>query len=82
LAESGVLHVERKLVMSTLLPHDCSHESVEPRGQMPSFAEWEGEPANFLDFEAGWCPGCAHFVRREAGEMDWSAFMAGLPRVA
>jgi hypothetical protein len=49
---------------------------------MPSFAEWEVEPANFLDFEAGWCPGCAHFVRRQAGEMDWSAFMAGLPRVA
>ena len=38
--------------------------------------------ATFLDFEGGWCPGRAHFVRRQAGEMDWSAFMAGLPLVA
>jgi hypothetical protein len=63
--------------MANISPQDCAHASVEPRLRMASFASWEGEPpGNARDYETGWCPRCAHYVRREIGEGDWSAFTA------
>jgi hypothetical protein len=69
--------------MTSMSPQDCAHARVEPRLRMSSFAAWDGPPpANFGDYETGWCPECAHYVRREIGDGDWSAFMgAELPEV-
>jgi hypothetical protein len=65
------------------LPHDCPHARVELRAGISSFASWEGEPPkNVRDWEAGWCPVCEHFVRREPGASDWTAFMEGRPTPA
>jgi hypothetical protein len=63
--------------MATVLPHDCSHERVDPRGGISSFAVWERVPQNFREWDAGWCERCGHFVRREPGIGDWQAFKPG-----
>jgi hypothetical protein len=63
-----------------LLPQDCPHERVVPRGLISGVREgWEENPKPAEerdDYEAGWCRQCEHYVWREVGAPTWTLFIA------